>query len=369
MFSKFRNATLLLLLSAIFLAGGCGDSKDDFVFTGGNTGNTGPGSQLVFRFQRPVTAQTAVAPNTTTIRFDLYSSAPPTSAALLSSETRLYADLIVLENVSSETRSVTVTLFNQSGVPTGSYTKSLSVPDRSRIEVLLENETFTPSNFSALTLTPNPIEFYITCGNPDSDTIRLTADASVNGTLFPVPVENLTLTTAHPNVLKFLDSDLVQALRTFSYFDFGDLSNGHRGNTTLTATYTLNQVTQQATAPVRIHHFGSETGLILLDAKYLEIPIPRGTIDEWASEFGLFLYIGPDSVRVPIDGENVTFALETSSDKISLNPETRVLNIAADTPLGTKFTLINTWVDNRAGGSNHTYVERIPFVVAEQEDR
>lgn len=367
MLSKFRNfSSLILLTLAAFLVFGCGDSNDDFVFTGNNSGSTGNGSQLVFRFQRPVTAQTTVPADTTTIRFDLYSTDAPTSAALLSSETRLYADLIVLENVPTETRSVNVTLLNQDGLPTGTYTKVVSVPAGSRIEVSLEGVPVTPPSFTELGLTPNPINVYITSGDADSNTVQLSVGATINGSVFPAPFEDVTVTVEHPNVLQILDSGLLLVQRNILALESPISGVGVRSNTTVTASYTLNQVTRQTVAPVNIHYFSSEIGAFIgLLFGTGEIPVPSGEENVFDGTFGDYFYIGPDGIAVLIEQEEVTLALETSSSQITLNSETGELSIPAETPVGTKFSLVSTWVDNRENGSNHTYVERLNFVVVE----
>lgn len=371
MLSKVCKISSILLLGFVaFFAVGCGDSDDGFVFNGNNSGSTGVGSELVFRFQRPVTAQTTVPTDTTTVRFDLYSTESPAPTSLISTESRLYADLIVLQNVSTETRSVRVSLLGAGGVPIGTYTKTVSVPAGSRIEVPLDGVEFAASSLTGLAVNPDPVAMYITAGDPSSSILQLTATATIDGAQYEVPFKDVSVTAEHTNVVDILEGGSLIAKINPLFLEIPSEEFRPRLNTTLTASYTLNQTTRQTTVPVRLHYFFSYIGYYASLVGISEFPVPRGVeLDLFTTDSPeLFFYIGPDGQVQEIPLEDVSISLDSPTDKISYNPETGVLSIAADASLGTKFSIQWTWVDGRENGSNHTYVERFNLVVAEEDD-
>lgn len=367
MISKFRFFSTTLLVSFVFfLAAGCGDSNDDFVLTGNSNTGSNQGSQLVFRFQRP-TAQTVVPANTTTVRIDLYSTETPAGSSLLLSDTRLYADLIVLENVPATTRSVNVVLFGEDGVPFGTYTKPVNVPSGSRVEVLLSDTALTPVILESIAVTPNPVNFFISAGNSQSHTTQLTATATINGTQYAVPFGKITVTPEHENVVDVLANGTAIAKFSPVLMESSGGPFSARLNTTLTASYTLNGVTKTGQAPVRIHSFFSLLGYLTQIYGNIELPVLAGdSVDLDDEEFTSLFYIGPDGVALPIASDDVTTALSQSSAGISLDPVTKILTIEGSVQLGTKFKIQNTWLDNRPNGTGHTFTETLSFVVSDE---
>lgn len=364
MLSRVQKVYSILLLSFIALYSvGCGDSDDGFVYTGDQPGNV---TELVFRFQRPVTAQTLVPTGTVTIRFDLHSTETPSPATLLSTETRLYADLIVLQNVAPETRSVKVTLLNRDGVPVGVYSKPITVTPGSRQEVSLEQELFVPPAFTDLIVNPNPIDLYLNFDGTETSRTRLSAESVIDGVRYALPFESVSASVEHPSVVQVLESGIVTGdtgpLTIALFFE----SLNPRLNTTVTASYTLDQVTRQSTIPVRLHIFFSILRANIFALALTEIPIPQGsTLPILLDENDRYYYVGPDSQLVNIPSEDVTWKLASDNDSISFNATTGEIEVPADVPIGTRFSIESTWLDDRVNGTNHTFVENIKFVVFE----
>lgn len=390
MFYRLRSGASVFLLTLVaLLTFGCGDSHE-FVATG--TGGGGPGlvngSELVFRFERPVAAQTEVPVTTASVRFDLFSSPTPSTGALISTETRLYADLIVLTDVPTETRSVRVVLLDADGVPIGFYTATVSVPANSRVEVTLSQADFSPAVVSALALTPDPLEFFVTLSDKSTSRTQLTATATIDGAPYQIPVEKVSLTPEHSTVLEILEAGWVSVRSNFMYFlgafdfDSPEFRELHPNTSSVTATYTLNEVTKQATVPVIIHRFYSILGVVShqIELVGLEgVPTPPGAsipfystplmnyVDDFDDddEYPSAIYQGPDNELVELFAEDLTYRLDSPSDKITFDPATGILAVADDAPLGTVFHMELTWVDDRPGGSAHTYVDRATFIVDE----
>lgn len=387
MFYRLRSGASVFLLTLVaLLTFGCGDSHE-FVATG--TGGGGPGlvngSELVFRFERPVAAQTEVPVTTASVRFDLFSTQTASEDSLISTETRPYRDVIVIDDVSPATRSVRVVLLDANGVPLGFYTVAVEVPPNTRVEVTLSQADFVPATMTEFSLGPNPLEFFVAVGDKASSRAQLVATATINGAAYEVPIQDVALTAEHGNIVDVLNDGWL-AVKTPIFVLLGIVEGGESdmldllpGRTTVTGTYTLQGVTKQAVVPVSIHRMASLAGVAALMAEqtgYGFLPVypdefiplyfynPDDETDE--TRYGAY-YLNPDNQVTLIPFEDLTYRLESPSDKITLHSEEGYLAIEESAPLGTEFHLEVTWVDDRSGGSNHTYVERATFQVSDDD--
>src|SRR5688500_6743420 len=109
----------MLLVSLISLfAIGCGDSQEDFVFTG-TAPNAGTGN-LVFQF---VQAQAGVVPlGTTTLAFDFYNTDNPADGSVIFTATSAFANTVTVLGVPVAARSVIITCYDDDGHPIASLT-------------------------------------------------------------------------------------------------------------------------------------------------------------------------------------------------------------------------------------------------------
>ena len=97
-----RGLAAVLLAALVAVFAGCGSDSDEFVaVSSNNTGGPVAGSgELAFRFERTNPQTVAPVPQATvTLRFDLYSTTPPTPDTLVFTQSQPYSDQIVLREV------------------------------------------------------------------------------------------------------------------------------------------------------------------------------------------------------------------------------------------------------------------------------
>lgn len=240
---KFQSTSALLTLLVVgfvsLFAVGCGDSRENFVFTGNNNqANTG---NLVFRFQQAV-AQTVdtVPAGTTRLRFDFFTTNPPSLQSFSFTEERAFAEVVTFNNVPADIRSVTVTCFNDAGLPLATLFGPVVVNVGQTTDVNLNDAT--PVAIDALTSSPDPI--ILTAGQ----TQQVTNTGSFNqGSTATIPAGLLTynLTEATGNLIP---TATVSSTGLVSFVN-------QTQNATLTSSFTFGGQTRTDTVLVRTVEF------------------------------------------------------------------------------------------------------------------
>ncbi len=150
-----RGLSILLISFLSLLSLGCGNSNDEFVFTGTNNPPAGTGS-LTFNFIAP-TAQAVPAPSgTTSVRFDLFNGAGGTGTRV-DTRTAPFQTTITLNEVSTSVRSTRITFIAANGVPLQTLLGNVSVPAASNAGVDLTGFTSAVPVFEGLAVAPAAI--------------------------------------------------------------------------------------------------------------------------------------------------------------------------------------------------------------------
>ncbi len=225
-----RMLSLALLSLLTLVAVGCGSSNNDFVVSGGgnNVSTTGSLSYLI-----RVNNVTSLPNGTTLLRFDLYDG----NGNLILSSDATVADIVQLDQVDGEVRTTTVTAFDEDGYPIGQVTVPSEVVSGADTNVDLSNVVFTAITFDALTATPNPAEL----GTGETAQLALLAAFS-NGSIVSLPSATFSQSAAFASN----DADIV------TVGTGGVLTGGEAGNTTVTATYTINGTDRSDTVDVSV---------------------------------------------------------------------------------------------------------------------
>ena len=141
-------------LAAIFLIGflmaGCGNSREQFVFTG-TSGAPLTGS-LTFNFAGQQ-GSLALPQGTTDLRFEYFESNNGTGNAI-STETRAVGDTITFDQVPTNVGSVRVTAFDANGFPLQTAVAPVTVVGGQNVVVDLSNANIQAVTVSSVTVTP-----------------------------------------------------------------------------------------------------------------------------------------------------------------------------------------------------------------------
>lgn len=344
---KFQSRSALLTLLVVgfvsLFAVGCGDS-DNFVFTGtNNTPITGDTGNLVFRFTQAQTVDT-VPTGTTSLRFDFFSSRTPSLATFLFTETRSYAELIIIEDVPVETQSVVVTAFGANGQPLAVLTGDTNVIIGGDSEVdLVFNSNPT---FNSITLSPNPAIIL----TPGSDTQQVTVTANFDTAQVLGQQTNYNVNIDPTTV----DFDIVEAAGqdnpiTANVTAAGlVVANAFQQNATLTAEYTAFNTTHTDSTLIRTVNFEASNDS------------PQTSYNPGDPFTGWYLveFFESDGVTVLSvnSGANTTYALANNAAGVTVDPATGTFTTTQNVTSG-DIQIQVTWVDGRtqnADGSNGT---------------
>jgi len=358
---KFQSRSALLTLLVVgfvsLFAVGCGDSEN-FVFTGtNNTPITGDTGNLVFRFTQAQTVDT-VPTGTTSLRFDFFSSRTPSLATFLFTETRSYAELIIIEDVPVETQSVVVTAFGANGQPLAVLTGDTNVIINGDSEVdLVFNSNPT---FNSITLSPNPAIILTPGSNTQQVSVTGNFDtAQVLGqqTNYNVNIDpslcTFVFTEADPN-----QEDTANITTTGLVTLLSDLQNS-----TLTASFTAFGVTRSDSTLVRTVDFD-------LDPEFPSDINNMGTTDFYDGGWDTRFFDSDGVTQINVTS-NSTFALRTqpTSGTITVDPNTGAVRTTG-AATGTYFIDV-TWADGRtqnadgSGGTGTTFTDSYSFTVGD----
>jgi hypothetical protein len=352
---KYLGKSALLTLLAIGLvslfAVGCG-SSDNFVATGTNNNNANPAQSgnLIFNF---VQAQDTVPVGTTTLRFDFFSSDPPSLASFLFTETRSFASQIIIQDVPPEVEVVVVTAFGDNNEPLAVLTGNAVVVlgGDSTVDLVFNSNP----TFNSLTLTPAPAIIL----SPQSST---TAQVAVSTNFDTAQV--LGQQTSY-------DVNIAPADCSFN-FQEGGLFKNETANITTDGLVTAVNYRQNATLSCEYTAFGttrSDTTLVrtcLFAVKLVRIK----PLDPTDSRSITYKAGFSDSDGSPLDvSPEVTFSLKTAATGVSVDSVTGT--ITTNGAAAGTYTVVATWVDPRTqnadgtGGTGATFTDEFNFDVVD----
>jgi hypothetical protein len=332
--------TAIVVLCLAFLATGCGDS-DDFVITA-NAPAAATTGNLVFRFQQAAAQQTEdiVPAGTATLRFDLFSTDPPSQTSLVVTDTRVFERVITLLDVPSNVVSVLVTAFDEDGNPLVTLSGSTVVIVGADVEVDLNDAT--PVTLDSITVSPDPIILaygtqtpYFNTGGQlagipsffgNGDVQATILGSFSNGSTGDLPITASTTT--------FSGLQNVANVTATGLFSVDPQFCGN--NATATATYTLGSSVQSDDFVVNTSCFvavtGTPTGGDTVDLNIPAITSPGGYSGGYAGGV-----IRHNQTIFVVNETSLTFALESPVTGISINQNSGVITasggITPDTPV------------------------------------
>jgi hypothetical protein len=230
-----RSSLLILIASLVsLLAVGCGDSGEDFVFTGTNNNNNNTTfGNVVFQF---VTAQAATVPvETDTLAFDFYNTDVPAEGALIYTANSAFANTVTVLDVPVSARSVVITAYDADGHPLVAIIDELVVIAGLNNPTDLSNALVEVITFDSISVTPDPVQLD-TDGNPSTEQQLVVSANFSNGETVVEP------TTAYDDNGVFFsgNTDLV----TVSATGLATRQGVAQGMTTIDVDYTIDGVTR-----------------------------------------------------------------------------------------------------------------------------
>ncbi len=319
---------LLFLLAAALLIVGCGDSREEYVYTGtAPTPNTG---SLTYNFTQPL-AQAAygVPAGTEAIRFELFTGDAGSGDQVVD-ETRTYADSITLTNVPASVRSSVLTFLGANGVPLTVVTVASPVTVLQNTVVDFTGAVAEAVTFEELNVTPASLQLAL------NQTANLAVLASFsNGATVNLAGSN---TTADGTV-----SYEVEPAGIASVSASGQVRGEAQGNATVTVTVTLGDTAIVDTVAVSVGNppVGAYTGLQVQPASSTLLVNETATLTVNG-----------------IDANNQTATLTAADfEAVSSDPAVATVNetggtlVVQSTGIGNATITVTYTGDNAAGGA------------------
>ena len=337
-----RGLKLALLGLVAFLAVGCGSSNEEFVSTGnGGFATTGTLSYLL-----QVNNVTSVPNGTTTLRFDLFDDQ---NNLVLTTDSAL-TDTVTVDSLPPSVRSTTVTAFDEDGFPIGQVTVNTQVVLGTNGQVDLSGANFTAITYDALAATPDPVEI----ANDETQQLSLTASFS-NGSQISLPTSTFatdaTFTSADTNVATVSTGGLISVEAA--------------GNTTVTANYTINGVSQSDTVDVSASVFNVSATFPISTARtnisneFEEFSVTLGTSRQPTYVSRL---TGPDGETVTVSSSELTFAFSPAVAGFSVSAQGEV-SVADSVQGGTTANLLISYTDE----NNRTFSDVMVITAVEND--
>ena len=323
MSNKKPSKLILLLISLVSLiAVGCGDSREEYVFTG--TAPTATVGNLTFQFDQAATAQQAglVPAGTTSLQFRFYANTTANDTDLVYEATAPYADSVTVENVPNTAVFVRVTAYGANGVPLAVLTGNFRVIAGATVPVDLS--TPTAVTFDSIGVSPDAVT--LTLGTNGNDSAQLTIVgnfSNVQSVTFPASsfAANAEFTSSNPAVAAVSTTGLIEAV-----------SNG---TAVITTEYSLNGISRTDTTTVTV------TGGIV-NVNTLEITPSTLTLPAGSSSANLTATFTAAGSNTTADvSSNVTYT--SSAAGITVDNETNQVVVAANVTAGTTATVTGTY--------------------------
>lgn len=228
-----KGSLLLLALVGLlsFLAVGCGDSSDDFVYSGNNNSTTpvaGTGN-VTFRFVQAQQAAT-VPTATTRLRFEFFNAQGLSAGSPVTLD---YAESVTVQNVPVAATNAVVTALDSRGDALGTLRFTFTVLANQTVVAVPAGAT-PPTGPALATLTLTPATANLNVGQ----TVQLTASPRLDDG-----------TAASGGTAFFLSSDSAVANVTST----GMVTAVGDGTTTINASYSLGNVTRTALATIVVN--------------------------------------------------------------------------------------------------------------------
>ena len=207
---------LALLLVALLFTVGCGDSSEDYVFTGtNNNNNPAQTGALTFNF---VKAQSPlqVPQSTVDIRFEFFDGPNGTGQQTQPTQVLDFATVITISPVAVTTRSVVVTALGPGNVPLVEGVANVAVTAGNTTTVDFDDATVTTVTLASLSVSPATASIEV----GDTQTFSASATYSNGDT---IPAVGVTWSSSAPSVASINASTGVATGLTL-------------GDTTITAT-------------------------------------------------------------------------------------------------------------------------------------
>ena len=223
---KTSFLTVLMLALVTLFTVGCGDSNDEFIYTGNNNpANTG---SLTFQFQQPATAQAVNVPaGTTSLEFDFFNAAD----VLVFEATAPYADTVTVANVPAGVTDVVITAYGPGDVPLATITNGVTVAVGGNTNVNLTGVTPTPVTLVSVTSVPASVSLNVSA----------TQQLAFSGTFSNGETVPFNATTGGTAVYSGFDAAVVSVSTT------GLVTGLSQGTTSIDAAFTLNGATVNVT--------------------------------------------------------------------------------------------------------------------------
>lgn len=321
----------MLVLSLVSLiAVGCGDSRDDYVFTGSapNPASTG---NLTFQFQRPAAQQAGLVPaGTTSLLFEFFDSAESDHDDLVHAAATAYANSVTVQNVPASATYVRVTAYSEGSHPLALFTASFRVVPGGSTPVDLSNPT--PITFDRLGVTPAPLALSLAAGGLNSDQLVLTglySNGQSVGFATNSYLANATFTSSDDSVATVSDSGRVDAIAN--------------GSANITATYIVDGVTRSGVSTVTVT--GGPVATLTISPASLSVA--QG--DQSDPLQATFTPVAGSAQNVTSSGF-LSYLLETPVSGISVDNVSGVVTVDLSTPINTTANVVATY-DDGAGNS------------------
>ena len=336
--AKRNLLTLMCLSIAVLFAVGCGGSRDNFVATGTNNNNTGA---FTFQFVRP---QTTVSSQTATLRFDFYSSTTVSTANLVLTDTRAFANNITITGVPANAVFVVVTALDANGVPLQTFTSTLTVITGTTQTVTLGSATTV--TYDSVDFSPTPVNLVVDVDAQTAGSQQMSAQLAFSDSSTLAGTINNTTTT-----FTFASTGLVNSSTT-GLFQVVNPSAIAFDNVSVTGAYQLNNVTRSETFLAKVFGFSATA------VNQTTI----GTNEGYLGTYNVVFWDANNTPSIDVTG-NSTFELVSAPSTLTINSTTGVITSSGTASPG-NFQVRVTWVDGRTGGTGLTFTDLINFVIA-----
>lgn len=330
---KRPSALISLLIGLVSLfAVGCGDSQQDYVFTGTGQQPASTGN-VVFQFEKAQN-QTVVPDATTGFDFVFYDVQ---GGDVVYTAESAYADQVTVEDVPTNATFVVVTARGTGDIPLVTYTGTFNLPAGNTINVTLSAGTTV--TFTGITVSPSTVNL-VAGTQGDSQQLSIVGSFS-NG-------ESITFNSStFPASASFTGNDPAVATVTS-----GGLVEGvANGETSVTVTYNIGGVPQTDVVDINVTGGVVQEDTLTVTPSTLQLPANTTSSDLVA------IFTPAGGSPVPVTGsEFLSFALDEPVTGISVNNETGAVTVAAGTEDNVTATVIATYNDGEGNSATDTVV-------------
>ena len=345
--SQLKSAllTIFALSFIVTFSAGCddnGDNLESFVFNQPfEVGN------LVFNLQPESQAQVGfdtVPDETSTVRFDVFSTNPPSDTSLLFTETLPLNETLTFSDVPITAQSVLITAFDENNLPLGTLFSGLDFFTGETATIDLN--AFVPSVFSSATVSPNVIDLeldILASVVTDEEQVSVSGVIAEDTFELPINADSTSFIVADPSLVEVSPVGLVS-----TEFEAADVLGG---STEVTATYTFQDTQISDTFTVNVRNFSVINAASNIIAQ-------GGIYDEG---FGV-AFVDTTGTQQSIS-DQLVFALQNPIQGVSITDD-GVIQVSEDTPVG-DFNVVATFANSVSG---ITFSRVIPFTVISSLD-